>query len=71
MHEQIKLATYPSYGKYLLRRLYHMHPNCFNIYICHFTGTTSMRCVSNPFKIIKLIKLQNVFVSIIRKYTSS
>ena len=32
MHEHIGLFTYPSFSKYLLRRLYHMHPDCFNPY---------------------------------------
>ena len=32
MHEHIGLFTYPSFSKYSLRRLDHMHPDCFNPY---------------------------------------
>ena len=32
MHGHIGLFTYPSFSKYSLRWLYHMRPDCFNIY---------------------------------------
>ena len=32
MHGHIWLFTYPSFSKYLLRRLYHMRSDCFNLY---------------------------------------
>ena len=32
MHGHIRLLAYPYFNKYLLRRLYHMRPNCFNPY---------------------------------------
>ena len=32
MHGHIGLFTYPSFNKYLLRRLYHMCSNYFNLY---------------------------------------
>ena len=32
MHGQIELFMYPSFSKYSLRRLYHMHPNYLNPY---------------------------------------
>ena len=32
MHGHVGLFTYPFFSKYLLRRLYHMRPNCFNPY---------------------------------------
>ena len=31
-HGHIGLLAYPSFNKYLLRRLYHMCPDCFNPY---------------------------------------
>ena len=35
MHRHIGLFTYPSFSKYLLRRLYHMHLAYFNPYNDH------------------------------------
>ena len=32
IHGHVGLFTYPFFSKYLLRRLYHMRPNCFNPY---------------------------------------
>ena len=32
MHGHIWLFTYPSFSKYLLRRLHHMRSDCFNLY---------------------------------------
>ena len=32
MYGHIGLFTYPSFSKYSLRRLYHMRPDCFNLY---------------------------------------
>ena len=35
MHGHMGLFTYPSFSKYSLRRLYHIHPNYFNPYKDH------------------------------------
>ena len=35
MHGHIRLFTYPSFSKYPLRWLYHMRPDCFNLYKDH------------------------------------
>ena len=35
MHGHIRLFIYHSFSKYLLRRLYHMRPDCFNSYKNH------------------------------------
>ena len=32
MHGYIGLFIYPSFSKYSLKQLYHMHPECFNPY---------------------------------------
>ena len=32
IHGHMRLFTYPSFNKYSLRRLYHMHSDCFNLY---------------------------------------
>ena len=32
MHGHIRLFTYPSFSKYSLRQLYHMHPDCLYPY---------------------------------------
>ena len=32
MHGHIGLFAYSSFNKYLLKRLYHMRPDCFNLY---------------------------------------
>ena len=98
MHGHIRLFIYPSFSKYSLRRLYYMHPECFNPYKDHcnlieymlrgfvqfassdlnpsgifmyislsmdpykYVVITSMRCISSPFEIAKLIKKRNVIV---------
>ena len=106
MHGHIGLFTYPSFSKYLLRWLYHMHPDYFNPYKDHcnlikymprafilfdsgnlnpsrifmyislsmdtykYVIVTSMRCISSPFEIVKLIKKRNVIVSMTGEYVS-
>ena len=107
MHGHIRLFTCPYFSKYSLRRLYHMHPDCFNPYkdCCNlieymlrgfvlfslgnlnpskiftyislsmdpykYVVITSMRCISNPSKTVKLIKKWNVIASMTGEYVSS
>ena len=107
MHGHIGLFTYPYFGKYSLKRLYHMHPDYFNpykdccnlikymlrgfilfsssnlnisrifMYISFFVDPykyvviTSMICIFSHSEIVKLIKKQNVIVSMIGDYAFS